>query len=63
MNEETLYKLTRWYNQHNDEITWFLIGFLFYAGLDDLYHHNYISSVIDFGLVILNYKCYRDRTQ
>jgi len=63
MTEEILYKLTRWYNNHNNEITWFLVGFLFYATLDDLYHHNYISAVIDFGLVVLNLKYYKDRIQ
>jgi hypothetical protein len=63
MDKEILYKFTRWYNQYNNEITWFLVGFLFYAGLDDMYHHNYISASIDFGLVLLNLKCYKDRIQ
>jgi hypothetical protein len=62
MNEESLlHKITNWYNHNNDEITWFLVGFLCYATLDDLYHQNYISAYIDFILVLLNVKFYRDR--
>lgn len=52
-------KLVNWYRYYNDEITWFLIGFLFYAGLDDLTEGNTVLACVDFLLVILNYKFYR----
>jgi hypothetical protein len=37
------------------EITWFLIGFLVMAGLQDLSTGNYIGALISFGLAYINY--------
>lgn len=56
-------KFLQWYRQYNSEITWFIIGFLFYAGLDDLHHHRYLDATFNLVLAFLNYKCYKIKTQ
>ncbi len=44
-----------WYMTHQDAITWFLIGWLASAGLNELAHGNYVSSAVLIGLAGLNY--------
>jgi hypothetical protein len=46
----------QWYLKYQQEITWFLIGFLVFAGLQDLSVGNYIGAVLSFGLAYINYK-------
>ena len=53
-------RFTQWYRSHNLEITWFIIGWLVFAGIDALINKNYIFALVDFGLVYLNYKLYRN---
>lgn len=48
-------KIRQWYLRNYTEITWFLIGFLTFAGLQDLANGNYVQAVISFVLVALNY--------
>jgi hypothetical protein len=50
-----------WLNYHHSEITWFLVGFLFYAGLVNLGHGNFVEAIIDFVLVLINYAIYKKR--
>ena len=45
-----------WYIRNQDAITWFLIGWLVYAGLDCLIEGRYISAVAGFVLAYVNYK-------
>ena len=51
-------KVVSWFNYYKDEITWFLIGFLTFAGLDELSEGKYMIGFIDLALAYLNYKCY-----
>lgn len=44
-----------WYLRNYTEITWFLIGFLIMAGLQDLGQGNYVGATISFALAYINY--------
>ena len=48
-------KFRQWYLKNHIEITWFLIGFLVFAGVQDLSIGNYVGAVISFGLAYINY--------
>jgi hypothetical protein len=48
--------IRQWYLKNHTEITWFLIGFLVMAGLQDLSVGNYLGALISFGLAYINYK-------
>lgn len=54
-------KILMWMHDNHVEITWFLIGFLFYAGLHNFGRGNFTEALIDFGLVFLNYALYKKR--
>ena len=45
----------QWYLNNQTEITWFLIGFLVLAGLQDLNVGNYFGAVVSFALAWINY--------
>jgi hypothetical protein len=47
--------IRQWYLRNYTEITWFLIGFLTFAGLQDLSRGDYVQAVISFALVAINY--------
>lgn len=49
-------KFKQWYMYNATEITWFLIGFLVFAGLQDLSMGNYVGAAISFALAYINYK-------
>ena len=51
-------KLVSWVRYYSGEITWFIIGFLTFAGLDEVSQGNYVSAIINFGLAYINYKLY-----
>ena len=51
-----LERFRSWYLANQKEITWFLIGFLVFAGLQDLRVGNYVGALISFGLAYINYK-------
>jgi hypothetical protein len=48
-------KFKFWYLDNYSEITWFIIGFLTWAGLNDLSHGDYTGAVISFGVAFINY--------
>lgn len=48
-------KIRSWYLRNYEAITWFLIGFLTLAGLQELATGQYLSAVISFALVAINY--------
>ena len=52
---DTIDKIRYWYYSNHVQITWFFIGFFMLAGLHDIKHREYISAMIDFGIVALNY--------
>ena len=45
-----------WYIRNQDAITWFLIGWLTWGGLDNLAKGNYGWAAVDFLLAYGNYK-------
>ena len=45
-----------WYIYNQDAITWFIIGWLTFAGIDSLARGNCIWAGIDFMLAYFNYK-------
>ena len=45
----------QWYLNNAKEITWFLIGFLVMAGLQDLSTGNYVGALVSFVLAYINY--------
>tara|TARA_B110000503_G_scaffold96281_1_gene144839 strand:+ start:581 stop:754 length:174 start_codon:yes stop_codon:yes gene_type:complete len=48
-------KIINWLRENNVEITWFLIGFLFLAGLESFAKGDIITGLVDWGLVVVNY--------
>jgi hypothetical protein len=51
-------KIVNWFRYYTGEITWFIIGFLVFAGLDDFAHGNDLFACLNFGLAYLNFKFY-----
>ena len=47
---------SNWYVRNQDAITWFLIGWLMFAGIDSLTQGSYGWAAFDFAMVYLNYK-------
>ena len=48
-------KFRIWYLTYQSEITWFVIGWMVFAGVDSLVRENYITMVIDWALAYFNY--------
>ena len=48
-------KIKQWYLKNYIEITWFLIGFMVFAGLQDLSTGNYFGALVSFVLAYINY--------
>ena len=48
-------KIRQWYLRNYEAITWFLIGFLTLSGLQELSRGQYLSALISFVLVAINY--------
>lgn len=52
-----------WYIRYQSEITWFLIGWLCFAGIDNILNSQYFWAVINFALAYANYKLDRIRME
>lgn len=52
-----------WYVRNQDAITWFLIGWLTFAGIDSLTKGSYIWAIVSFALAYGNYKLNSVRLQ
>ena len=48
-------KIINWLRKNNVEITWFLIGFLFLAGIESFKNGDIVIGLVDWGLVVVNY--------
>lgn len=48
-------KFSKWYNQYQAEITWFVIGILFNGFLQALATGNGVAALIDLILIYINY--------
>ena len=49
-------KFREWYVRNQDEITWFIIGWISLTIIDDLIAHNYIWAAINFVILYINYQ-------
>lgn len=49
-------EISRWWTRNHLEITWFVIGWLAFATLDQLVSGNYIWAAINAFLLWANYK-------
>jgi len=49
-----------WYLKYQNEITWWIIGWLCFAFLDQLGRGHYIMAFIDAGLAYFNYRMWKD---
>lgn len=45
-----------WYSRNQDAITWFLVGWCTFAGLDNLVSGDYFWAALNFAFAYLNYK-------
>jgi len=52
--------IKNWYHTYQVEITWFVIGVLFYSFLLALANGNGIGAMIDLALIYLNYRFWKD---
>lgn len=48
-------KFRAWYLSNQVQITWFLIGFLVYAGLIDFAQGDYVGMLLFWGIAVINY--------
>jgi hypothetical protein len=48
-------KILAWLRKYNVEITWFLMGFLFLAGIESFKNGDTVAGLIQWGLVVVNY--------
>ena len=53
-------KFVQWYRSYSVEITWFIIGWLVFAGIDALLRESYGFALFNFALVYINYKLYKN---
>lgn len=49
-------RFVEWYRENQNEITWFIIGFLVMGGLNDFSKGDLIGAGIAWGLAFVNYK-------
>jgi len=48
-------KLRLWMIQHQDQISWFIIGMMTTDGLSELLKEDYTGAILCFGLAYVNY--------
>lgn len=53
-------RLGNWFSNNHNEITWFIIGWLSMAGLDQIAREHYIMAMVDFGLAYFNYRMWKE---
>lgn len=56
-------KFRIWYLTYQSEITWWVIGWLTFAGIDSLARGNYISFVFDAALAYFNYYMWKQNVR
>ena len=54
-------KFVNWYNEHYDEICWFIIGWLAMAFLEQVGREHWVMAAIDAGLIWFNYRLWKSR--
>lgn len=53
-------KFREWYMRYSDEITWWIIGWLSFSGLDAIVRGNWGFAILDVALIVLNYKLWKN---
>jgi hypothetical protein len=56
-------KFRQWYVDNQDAITWFIIGWLTFAMLDNIVQQQYTWAVVQAVLIWINYKLSKIRLQ
>jgi hypothetical protein len=56
-------KFRDWYVRNQDAITWFIIGWLTFAMLDNVVKQQYIWALVQAVLIWVNYKLSKIRIQ
>jgi hypothetical protein len=56
-------KFQDWYVRNQDAITWFIIGWLTFAMLDNVVKQQYIWALVQAVLIWVNYKLSKIRIQ
>jgi hypothetical protein len=56
-------KFLQWYVDNQDAITWFIIGWLTFAMLDNIVQQQYTWAVVQAVLIWINYKLSKIRLQ
>lgn len=51
--------ISNWISRNSTYITWWIIGWLSFACLDQLGRGHYVMAFIDAGLAYLNYRMWR----
>lgn len=54
-------KFRLWFIKYNTEFTWWLIGWLSLAAINELIKGNWLSGAIDVGLAYFNYYMWKTR--
>ena len=54
-------KFLDWYRYYQREITWWIIGWLSFAVLEDIIRDNWIMAAVNAGLIYLNYNFWKNR--
>lgn len=50
-----------WYRRNQSEITWWIIGWLSFAILEDVLRENWGGTAINSVLIYINYKIWKNR--
>jgi hypothetical protein len=53
-------RLVQWFKEYNNEITWWIIGWLTFAVVDCILRENWTFVVINTGLIYINYKLWKN---
>jgi len=48
-----------WFRYYNNEITWWIIGWMSFAVLDSIIRENWGFVALDIALIYLNYKLWK----
>lgn len=52
-------KLGKWFRENDTAITWWIIGWLCFACIDQLGREHYVMAAIDAGLAYFNYRMWK----
>lgn len=53
-------KFREWYLKYQEEITWWVIGWLSFGVIDCILKESWIFAIVNAGLIYLNYKLWKN---